>query len=568
MQKAQKNSILQFIRQYGKTLFCWSALVLNVVLVVLFFQAKNNYHIDELFSFGHANSTQGAFLQRGVTSRLFGKEFKQHIWYRWIPGHTFHTWLTVQPDESFRYKHIVDNLKVGVHPPLFYILLHTVCSFTPDVMSKWQGAALNIPLWLLLLWLLFRLSNLFFKDSFYSWCVVLFYAYSEVGFSTVLFIRGYLLQTVCAVWLIDQVTRLLRENKASTARMLCIGCAATLGMLTHYNSIILAALVGLIAGIILCARKQWKLCADLAATLLISFLLFVTLFPPAFDVLINSNHGRGTLSHYRFIQNVFWGLLNGLNVHAKEYLIRLWHLSKHYWFLFYVVLAGAVTYKYLRTRTDRLIDWLLGLILALWSYFAFTMPYMGEFQVRYSMLVYPLAALVTVWYLVFLITPLIRQPKEKWTKRAVITLIMINAGINTCYFSSSPFAFQEEFPFQAEDLAGKRVIVQGFISGFDWADLFTQAKEVYWTPQTPDWEKFSKALDSADILFRKSSRQTLPEQIFLLPEKESQLLTAQKQLWLLRSFRKGINHYEEYLIIDTPGYSLRENFQNQLNNPL
>ena len=168
MQKAQKKSILQFIRQHGKTLFCWSALVLNIVLVLGFFQAKNNYHRDEIYSFGHANSTQGSFLVPQVTNAWVKNEYQQHIWYRWIPGHTFHTWLTVQPDEAFRYKHIVDNLKVDVHPPLFYILLHTVCSFTPDVMSKWQGAALNIPLWLLLLWLLFRLSSLFFKDTFYS----------------------------------------------------------------------------------------------------------------------------------------------------------------------------------------------------------------------------------------------------------------------------------------------------------------------------------------------------------------------------------------------------------------
>jgi len=296
--------------------------------------------------------------------------------------------------------------------------------------------------------------------------------------------------------------------------------------------------------------------------LLASFMLFITLFPTAINVLLNSSRGQEALSHYYLIQDIFWGLLSGLGVQAREYLTRLWHLSKHYWFLLYIVLAVTLIYKYLRTKTDRLIDWLLGLILALWSYFAFTMPDMGKFQVRYSMLVYPLAALVTVWYLVFLITPLIRQPKEKWTKYVIGILIFINTWAIGSFAEFSVFAQHYDAIFTEKDVADKRVIVQGDIfAQFTTSDLAIYAKEVYWVPMEPNWGKFSEALTTTDLLLRRYTSQTLREQMIILPQQKKKCLTVQKKLWGIRSFYHGNGKYEEYLITDTPGYPLGKNIQ-------
>ena len=114
---------------------------------------KENFHVDELWTYAHANSTQGAYLSPRIDSYL--KYVRTDLFYRWIPGEAFHDYLTVQPEEAFRYGHIGENLKVVEHPPLYFWLLHTICSFFPDVFSKWQSAGLNLAIWVALLAALF-----------------------------------------------------------------------------------------------------------------------------------------------------------------------------------------------------------------------------------------------------------------------------------------------------------------------------------------------------------------------------------------------------------------------------
>ena len=100
------------------------ALCLNILFIVFLYHSRNIFHVDDLYSFGHANSTQGAFLTKGIDAAQSYQQLELFIRNKWLPGNFFHTWLTVQPGETFRYGHIFDNLKDGVHPPLFYILLH------------------------------------------------------------------------------------------------------------------------------------------------------------------------------------------------------------------------------------------------------------------------------------------------------------------------------------------------------------------------------------------------------------------------------------------------------------
>ena len=552
MKKNHKITVPQFILRRSLVVTCWLALLVNLVFVLFFFYARNSYHVDEMFSFGHANSTQGAFLRTGVTSRFAEEEFQQYLWYRWIPGIEFHNWLTVQPKEAFKYGHIFDNLSVGVHPPLFYILLHTVCSFTPDVFSKWHGAVLNIPLWLLLLWMLFKLAKLFFKDSFYAWCTVLLYAYSEVGLDTVLFIRGYLLQTLLAVCLVYQVTRILKENKATGFEYMWVGVVATLGMLTHYNFLIFAALVGLIAGGILCVRKEWKLCWRLGITLLASVCLFIVLFPPAIDVLINSNRGRQALQHYTgsalqiALSKIDWKTL------MSEYLTRFLQDTGRNWLWLYIGMVVVLMYKYMRTKADRLIDWLFGLAIVMGVYTSLTMPYMWVYTVRYTMVIYPLMAVVTMWYLTFIMGLLVQPSREKWTKWIVGLLVLVNSWNVWSFKNNSPFSFHTNELFFPPSLVGKRVIIQGRMSLFYWMNLFSQAKAVYWIPWDAPFEEFSEELGSADMFLRARQSSKLEEQIFQLKPVEFMPPALEHRLLWVYTFRLGkwAGTYDQYRIRD------------------
>ena len=115
-------------------------LFLNVGIVIYYYNLKTSFHVDELFSYGHANSSNGAYLVDGLNSGLRKKRIETYLTNRWFDGQIFHDYLTVQSEEQFNYKHIFKNLEVGVHPPLFYILLHTICSFNPNIFSKFLNS--------------------------------------------------------------------------------------------------------------------------------------------------------------------------------------------------------------------------------------------------------------------------------------------------------------------------------------------------------------------------------------------------------------------------------------------
>ena len=49
------------------------------------------------------------------------------------------------PDDRFDYAQVYENQIIDAsHPPLYYALVHTVCSFFPGVFSKWLAYSINV----------------------------------------------------------------------------------------------------------------------------------------------------------------------------------------------------------------------------------------------------------------------------------------------------------------------------------------------------------------------------------------------------------------------------------------
>ncbi|MBO5284823.1 MAG: hypothetical protein J6B00_02995, partial [Alphaproteobacteria bacterium] len=153
-------------------MFCL-VLLLNLSVVFHIFQAKQAFHSDEQWSYAHANSSKGAYLDAEIDSYYQVNDgIRQRLFNRWIDGQTFNDYLTVQQGERFKYRHIYENLKIVEHPPLYFLLLHTVCSFFPDNFDKWHAGSINIVLFILIYIALFKLSELMLNDSRLAVCCV------------------------------------------------------------------------------------------------------------------------------------------------------------------------------------------------------------------------------------------------------------------------------------------------------------------------------------------------------------------------------------------------------------
>ncbi|MCM1323611.1 MAG: hypothetical protein NC218_05575 [Acetobacter sp.] len=390
-------------------------LVLNIGMVLFHYGQKDGFHIDEIFSFGHANSTQGAFLAPTVESHFYEKDVSV-LYNQWFDGKVFHNYITVQPEEQFRYGHIFENLKKSTHPPLYYMLLHTVCSFFPEQFSKWFGAGVNIALWVALLIMLFKLAELLLEDEFLAMMAVTFYAFSEAGIDTVLYIRMYILQTLFAVCLLYEIVKMLKENEADNKRLFLIFLYSSLGMLTQYSSLVFSFLAAGTGGGILFLRRNWNLLFRYAVVMAFSPLVLFVLFPTAWNVLLYSARGEelirkitpsstmvDTLANDT-MQSRIWEMLWQVDLWLNQmFYSGMWRvymqqlLSFSYLPLWFVLLFLGICVKW--KRADATVWYILINCVLMSAFLNGYMPPMYEFSVRYYMLLLPLVSVLTVYFL-------------------------------------------------------------------------------------------------------------------------------------------------------------------------
>ena len=97
----------------------------------LFWAGKKSYlFMDELFSYAAANRAEG------TAAELPANE--------WLDENWLLDYVSADPDHTFEYSIPYRNQATDVHPPLFYLFLHTACSFVPGDFSYWAGTGCNI----------------------------------------------------------------------------------------------------------------------------------------------------------------------------------------------------------------------------------------------------------------------------------------------------------------------------------------------------------------------------------------------------------------------------------------
>ncbi|MEE6207837.1 MAG: hypothetical protein VZR95_07285, partial [Alphaproteobacteria bacterium] len=154
----------------------------------------------------------------------------------------FTTYLTVQPEHRFRYEYLQNNLLA--HPPLYYIIFHTISSFFPNVFSKWFGLGLNLLLFLITQLLLYGLGKQFLTEK-KVFLPLIFYGFSIPAICCVTYIRNYMLFTteLTGLFLLAVcMAQSARDDKQQLFYTYLFGYAAVLflGCMTHYYFYIVA----------------------------------------------------------------------------------------------------------------------------------------------------------------------------------------------------------------------------------------------------------------------------------------------------------------------------------------
>lgn len=240
----QKNLINTYNKDFGKNILF---IIVLIVVALCFCYVKSGYFLDEIYSYGLSNSEYAPFLTRVMGGDITEKviSFKELFGY------------VSAGDNRFNYASVYYNQTQDVHPPLYYYILHTVCSMFPDTFSKWLGLIPNMIFYVLTNYLLLKLSdNLFGHTTGISLSVVTLYGLSAAGLSTVLFVRMYMLMTFLTVLLAYIVTKLMKSESYYLYPV--VSLVIFMGLMTHYYFVFYAFFICLFYVVYQWRRKQYR----------------------------------------------------------------------------------------------------------------------------------------------------------------------------------------------------------------------------------------------------------------------------------------------------------------------
>ena len=241
-------------------------LIQLIRIVFVFAFEKDGKHPDESWSFGLANSYYKAhiFMTDDATEETYRNE--------WISGKVLKDYITVAKDQRFAYDSVVSNLKSDAHPPLFFFILHTICSMFPGSYSLWYAFVINIAAFIVIQFFLFKLSRRLLRNDYCALAVVFYYGFSIAGVSTIIYTRQYALLTVFGVLSMYLHTALIDcTEKKKYIRILILLFIVTLcGTMTHYFFLPFAFGLSLFFCIAYMLKKKWHKLVSYAFTMLMA----------------------------------------------------------------------------------------------------------------------------------------------------------------------------------------------------------------------------------------------------------------------------------------------------------
>ena len=203
-------------------IYILALIIIQLTILVIFGSMKKGMHFDECFSYFNTNNSVGrqAFDRSFVTSEDILKDFY------------------VKNGEGFNYDYVIELQSYDVHPPFFYILLHTLCSFMPGVFSIWQGVALNILYSLITSIFIFYIFRILTKENdLAAFVIALLTAINTGVISNAMYIRMYCLMTMLIVMAVYLHVRMLSYktiNELPVKFIVLNMLLAFLGFMTHY----------------------------------------------------------------------------------------------------------------------------------------------------------------------------------------------------------------------------------------------------------------------------------------------------------------------------------------------
>lgn len=251
-------------------------LLIAFVSVTIYCINKNTYNNDESLSYALSNFDQGwvSFPYNGVLTRY------QMDGYR-------------ATNNLFNYEMVWHWQALDEHPPFYYALLHTVCSLTPGLLSKWSGLSINIFFYLASILLMYVCMNEIHTNKKISSLICLLYAINPVVLQYTMVIRMYVMLTFTFLLFAYGSIKVIKTGNYKFLPIILL--ATIIGGLTNYFFYVFLVVYCLTLLLyFLLLKLNFKLLLGAIATVVVGVLINLAIFPWVLDLFFQSNNSALT----------------------------------------------------------------------------------------------------------------------------------------------------------------------------------------------------------------------------------------------------------------------------------
>lgn len=255
-------------------------------MIVVGISEKRNLHTDEVLTYLLANNT---YDEEITLAPEMGKTYDP-------AASPWMNVMTVRQNQRFDYENVWKKQAADVHPPLYYTLVHTVCSLFPGVYSKWFAATVNLVFGLFTLYVTRKLVRALTGQEWIVFLCSVFFCVSSGVLSSMTFLRMY----VMTMFWCTLFTWIFVKNRKHTnwKFYLEITTVATMGALTHYYFVVYVFSMCVAWGIYLLWNHRWKDLGLSVGSMIVAGILTIAIFPASISQSIGGGYrGVDTLDN-------------------------------------------------------------------------------------------------------------------------------------------------------------------------------------------------------------------------------------------------------------------------------
>lgn len=437
------------LQEKQKRIWKWAVLFLllclQLTVLIYYGNRKAGFHEDEFYSYYTTNKTAGLFVEDRT----------------WQERDDFRNDFVVLENERFRYNIVKQMQSWDVHPPFYYYLLHTVCSFFPGVFSKWLGISVNMAAFIPCFFLLFSIVKNIVEDEKnkdkaedLAFLVCLFWGFSAAVVSGVMFIRMYQWLTLFLLFLTWLHVKAWKRDKFGVWFYLPLLVTVFLGFMTQYYYIIFHIFLGAGFCLLLLRNKKIKELFCYGFSCAVGLLLAIVYYPACLSHIFRGYRGTEAVSEFTDTENTlgrlrfFVGLFDDYVLNGCLAIVIL------------LICMGWLTIVYLKKRGSivsagkegagkraQMINLLLFTCVGYFFTISKTALLLGETSNRYQLPIYGLLLfllLYFVWKPVELLIERIGEKKQGFRVLGAVMLVGILGILISSHAGNRVFFLYEE----------------------------------------------------------------------------------------------------------------------------